>query len=199
MDLTFSSAVAILLMVMDPVGNVPLIAGLLRDVDPGRRVQVIVRECAIAFGVLLAFMFVGNWLLQLLGLTDTSLNIAGGLILFLIALRMIFRGKEPIFGDQVSGEPFIVPLAIPAIAGPASVATVTLLMSRAPERKLEWIAALSIAVLASMLLMLSADRLSRCSGERGLMALERLMGLLLTAIAVQMLLRGIEGFVVQLR
>ena len=73
MDLTFSSAVAILLMVMDPVGNVPLIAGLLRDVDPGRRVQVIVRECAIAFGVLLAFMFVGNWLLQLLGLTDTSL------------------------------------------------------------------------------------------------------------------------------
>jgi len=149
--------------------------------------------------VLLAFMFVGNWLLQLLGLTDTSLNIAGGLILFLIALRMIFRGKEPIFGDQVSGEPFIVPLAIPAIAGPASVATVTLLMSRAPERKLEWIAALSIAVLASMLLLLSADRLSRCIGERGLMALERLMGLLLTAIAVQMLLRGIEGFVVQLR
>jgi len=158
-----------------------------------------VGECAIAFGVLLAFMFVGNWLLQLLGLTDTSLNIAGGLILFLIALRMIFRGKEPIFGDQVSGEPFIVPLAIPAIAGPASVATVTLLMSRAPERKLEWIAALSIAVLASMLLLLSADRLSRCIGERGLMALERLMGLLLTAIAVQMLLRGIEGFVVQLR
>ena len=105
MDLTFSSAVAILLMVMDPVGNVPLIAGLLRDVDPGRSVQVIVRECGIAFGVLLAFMFVGNWLLQLLGLTDTSLNIAGGLILFLIALRMIFRGKEPISAIKSAASP----------------------------------------------------------------------------------------------
>ena len=188
-----------MLLVMDPVGNIPLFVSLLREVDENRRTRVIVRECAIAFGVLLVFILTGNWLLTLLGLSDTSLNIAGGVILFLIALRMIFRGKEPIFGDQLAGEPFIVPLAIPSIAGPAAMATVVLLMSRAPQRQAEWIAALAIAMLAALALLLFADRLSRRIGERGLLALERLMGLLLTAIAVEMLLRGIEGFIRQMQ
>jgi len=199
MELSFSSVVVILLLVMDPVGNVPLFVSLLREVDRDRRTRVIVRECAIAFGVLLAFIFAGNFLLTLLGLSDSSLNIAGGIILFLIALRMIFRGREPIFGEHLAGEPFIVPLAIPSIAGPAAIATVILLMSRAPQRQAEWIAALTIAILATLALLLFADRLSRWIGEHGLLAFERLMGLILTAIAVEMLLRGIETFVRQLQ
>ena len=199
MDMSFSSVVVILLLVMDPIGNIPLFVMCLREVSPERRTRVIVRECAIAFLILLAFVFSGNFLLTLLGLSDASLNIAGGVILFLIAIRMIFRGREAMFGDQMKGEPFIVPLAVPAIAGPAAIATLILLMSRAPERQLEWIAALSVALLVTLALLVFAERISARIGERGVLALERLMGLILTAIAVQMLLRGIEAFVVQLR
>jgi MarC family membrane protein len=195
MDVSFASAVVILLLVTDPVGNIPLFAALLKNVAPARRVRVIVRECAIAFAVLLAFVFFGKGILDLLGLTDRSLNIAGGLILFLIALRMIFRSPEGIFGESPSGEPLIVPLAIPSIAGPAAIATVVLLVSRAPQRMPEWLAAVAVAMVVSLATLLLAERISRWVGERALIAFERLMGLLLTAIAVEMLLRGIEGFV----
>jgi MarC family membrane protein len=199
MDMSFSSVVVVLLLVMDPIGNIPLFVLLLREVSPGRRTRVIVRECAIAFGILLAFVFGGNFLLDLLALSDASLNIAGGVILFMISIRMVFRGREPLFGDEVKGEPFIVPLAVPAIAGPASVASVILLMSRAPQRQAEWIAALFIAIVVTLALLVFADRISNRIGERGVLALERLMGLILTAVAVQMLLRGIEAFVMGLR
>jgi MarC family membrane protein len=195
MDVSFTSAVVILLLVMDPIGNIPLFVSLLRQVEAARRTRVILRECAIAFAVLLVFVFFGAAILGVLGLSDPSLTIAGGVILFLIALRMIFRRPEGVFGDTASGEPFIVPLAIPSIAGPAAIATVMLLASRAPQRLLEWCLAVSVAMLATAALLVSADRLAKLAGEQGLLAFERLMGLILTAIAVEMLLRGIETFV----
>jgi len=195
MDISFASAVVILLLVMDPIGNIPLFVSLLRPVEPARRTRVILRECAIAFAVLLAFVFFGAAILGVLGLSDPSLTIAGGVILFLIALRMIFRRPEGIFGDTVGSEPFIVPLAIPSIAGPAAIATVMLLASRAPQRLLEWCAAVSVAMLVTAVLLVSAERFAKLAGEQGLLAFERLMGLILTAIAVEMLLRGIETFV----
>lgn len=198
MEVSFTSAVVILLLVVDPVGNIPLFVLLLRNVEPARRVRVIVREWAIAFGVLIVFALFGNSILELLGLSGVSLNIAGGVILFLIALRMIFRRPEGVFGDTADGEPFIVPLAIPSIAGPTAIATVVLLVSRAPERMLEWIGAIAIAMLATLVFLLTAERTSKLVGERGLLAFERLMGLILTAIAIEMLLRGIETFVRQL-
>jgi len=198
MDISFTSAVLILLLVMDPIGNIPLFVSVLRQVKAARRTRVILRECAIAFAVLLAFVFFGAAILGVLGLSDPSLTIAGGVILFLIALRMIFRRPEGVFGDTVSGEPFIVPLAIPSIAGPAAIATVMLLVSRAPQRLLEWCAAVSVAMLVTVALLVSADRLAKLAGEQGLLAFERLMGLILTAIAVEMLLRGVESFVRQL-
>ena len=195
MDVSFTSAVVILLLVMDPIGNIPLFVSVLRQVEPARRTRVILRECAIAFAVLLAFVFFGSAILGVLGLSDPSLTIAGGVILFLIALRMIFRRPEGIFGDTVGSEPFIVPLAIPSIAGPAAIATVMLLASRAPQRLLEWCAAVSVAMLVTAALLVSAERFAKRAGEQGLLAFERLMGLILTAIAVEMLLRGIETFV----
>lgn len=198
MEMSFTSAVVILLLVMDPLGNIPLFVALLRPVEPARRNVVILRECAIAFLVLLVFVFFGNSILSLLGLSGSSLNIAGGLILFLIALRMIFRRPEGVFGDVISGEPFIVPLAIPSITGPTAIATVILMVSRAPQRMLEWVAAAAIAMLITLTLLLFAERISKLVGERGLLAFERLMGLILTAIAVEMLLQGIESFVRQL-
>jgi MarC family membrane protein len=198
MDISFASAVVILLLVVDPVGNIPLFVSLLRNIDPERRTRIIVRECAIAFAVLLGFVFFGRWILDLLGLSEPSLTIAGGMILFLIALRMIFRRPEGVFGDTVNGEPFIVPLAIPSIAGPSAIAIVVLLVSRAPQRLAEWIAAVTVAMLIALAVLVFAERLSKLVGERGIAAFERLMGLILTAIAVEMLLRGVETFVRQL-
>jgi len=149
--------------------------------------------------VLLVFVVFGRTLLDLFGLSERSLNLAGGVILFLIALRMIFRSREGIFGDTPAGEPLIVPLAIPSIAGPAAIATVVLLVSRAPQRLPEWLAAITVAIAVSFVVLIFAERISRWMGERVLEAFERLMGLLLTTIAVEMLLRGIEGFVRHLR
>src|SRR5437899_934203 len=199
METSFASAVVILLLVTDPIGNIPVFVALLRPVAPERRVRVIVRECAIALAVLVAFVLFGRWLLELFGLSDRSLTLAGGMILFLIALRMIFRSPEGIFGESPSGEPLIVPLAIPSIAGPAAIATAILLVSRAPQRTPEWLAAVAVAMVASLATLVFAERISRWVGKGVLAAFERLMGLLLTAIAVEMLLRGIEGFVRQLQ
>lgn len=199
MDISLTSAVVILLLVMDPLGNIPLFVSLLKNIDPRRRAAIVARECVIAYGVLVMFMFFGEQMLKIFGLSDSSLNIAGGVIMFLIALRMIFKHPEGVFGDSPAGEPFIVPLAIPSIAGPTAMATVVLMVSRSPDRAADWIIALTVAMAATLALLLSAERISNWIGERGLLAVERLMGLLLTAVAVEMLLRGIEAFVRQLQ
>ena len=187
----------VLLLVTDPIGNIPLFSTLLKTVKPERRTRVVLRECLIAYGIMLFFLFFGERALQLIGISDRSLNIAGGVILFIISLRMVFRAPEGPFGEMPEGEPFIVPLAIPALAGPTAIATVVLLASRSPERIGEWIIAISVAMATSALALVFADRISRALGERALMAVERMMGLVLTAIAVEMLLRGIELFIRQ--
>ncbi|MEO8739563.1 MAG: MarC family protein [Casimicrobiaceae bacterium] len=193
------SAAVLLLLVMDPFGNVPLVVSTLRAVPIERRLRVVLRECLIAYGVLLAFLFGGHTFLKLMHLSDISLSIAGGVILFLIALKMVFSRKpEATAGDAVGGEPFIVPLAIPAIAGPSAMATVMLMVSRDPGHRISWVLALTGAMVVTTLVLLCADRLQRLLGERVVQAFERLMGLVLTALAVEMLLGGIKGFVAQL-
>ncbi len=195
MDISFVSATILLLLVVDPFGNIPVFVAALANIESSRRLGIILRECAIAYVALLLFMFCGAWFMRLLRLTDASLGIAGGVILFLIALRMIFRRPEGIFGDSVGGEPFIVPLAIPSIAGPSALATVLLLSSREPARIMEWVGAITIAIGISAAVLAIGERISKLVGERGIMAFQRLMGLILTAIAIQMLLHGIETFV----
>jgi MarC family membrane protein len=192
------SATILLILVMDPFGNMPLVISVLKNVEPSARTRVVLRECAIAYAVLLAFMFGGDKFMHLLRLSDNALAIAGGVILFLIALRMVFPHADGIFGDTGDTGTFIVPLAIPAIAGPSALATVLLLVSREPQRVLDWVTALSLAMLVSTLVMISAQRISGWIGRRGVIAMERLMGLVLTAIAVEMLLTGVERFIVQL-
>ena len=193
----FLSAVILLLLVADPLGNIPIFVAALRGVAPHRKAAVILRECLIAFAILLLFMFVGHRFLDLLGLTDVSLQIGGGVILFLIALRMVFPVPEGIFGAAPGGEPFIVPLAIPALAGPSALATVLLLVSRDPGRLFEWIAALAVALAICALVLVFAERLQKRLGERAMIAFERLMGLILIAISVEMILQGIRSFVTQ--
>jgi len=191
----FFSAAVLLLLVIDPFGNVPIVIAALGGVPPARRTRVILRECVAAYAVLVAFMLGGRRFMQWLQLTETSLAIAGGIILFLIALRMVFRHPEGVFGDPPGAEPFLVPLAVPSIAGPSALATVMLMVSRDPAHLGTWLGALSAAMLAATVVMLLAHRLQAWLGERGMMAAERLMGLLLTAIAVQMLLDGVRTFV----
>ncbi|MFI4922291.1 MAG: MarC family protein [Burkholderiales bacterium] len=195
MDISFVSATILLLLVVDPFGNIPVFIAALANIKSSRRLGIVLRECAIAYMVLLTFMFFGAWFMRLLRLTDASLGIAGGVILFLIALRMIFRHREGVFGDSIGGETFIVPLAIPSIAGPSALATVLLLVSKEPARIIEWIVALTMAIGISTVVLVFGERISKLVGERGIMAFQRLMGLILTAIAIQMLLHGIETYV----
>jgi MarC family membrane protein len=193
------SATILLILVIDPFGNVPLVVSALAAMPGPRRMRVVLRECLIAYAVLLVFLFGGHAFLDLMHLSETSLSIAGGLILFLIALRMVFSHPEGIFGDTVGSEPFIVPLAIPAIAGPSALATVMLMGSRDPSQLGVWAAALTGAMVVSTLVLLAADPLQRLLGERAVRAFERLMGLVLTAVAVEMLLGGIKGVAAQFR
>ena len=192
------SAAVLLLLVIDPFGNVPIVIAALANVRAERRMRVVLRECAAAYVILLVFMLGGRTFLKWMQLSEVSLAIAGGIILFLIALRMVFHHPEGVFGDPPGAEPFIVPLAIPAIAGPSALATVMLMVSRDPSHRLAWIVALTIAMAIATVVLLAAYRLQRALGERGMIAVERLMGLVLTAIAVQMLLDGVQAYIVGL-
>lgn len=192
MEYTFASATILLLLITDPFGNIAIFASALKHVAPERRAWLIIRENLIAFGLLLSFMFIGEGFLKLMGLRDTSLQLAGGVVLFLIALRMIF--PPPVSTEQdFQGEPLIVPLAIPSIAGPSALATVILLVSQAPERRLEWIGALTVTIVVGAIVLLLAERIQRLLGERFVMAMERLMGLILVAMAVQMMVNALQA------
>ncbi|MBS0326336.1 MAG: MarC family protein [Proteobacteria bacterium] len=192
------SAAVLLFLVIDPFGNVPIVIAALGNVAPERRLRVILRECVAAYVILVAFMLGGQTFLQWMQLSEVSLAIAGGIILFLIALRMVFPSPEGVFGDPPGTEPFLVPLAVPLIAGPSALAAVMLMVSRDPAHRVAWIVALTAAMAAATIAMLAAYRLQRLLGERGMLAVERLMGLVLTALAVQMLLDGVRTFVASL-
>ena len=197
MNYTFASATILLILITDPIGNIPIFANALRHVAPERRSRVILREVLIAFILLLTFMFIGEGFLRLMNLSELSLQIGGGVILFLSALRMIFPPPSADTPDP-AGEPLIVPLAIPAIAGPSALATVLLLVSQAPDRRMEWIGALSITMAISAIILVLAERIQRVAGDRFVVALERLMGLVLVAMSIEMMLRGIKTFALQL-
>jgi small neutral amino acid transporter SnatA (MarC family) len=154
---------------------------------------VVIRELLIAYAVMVAFLFAGAQLLRLLAVTEPALTIAGGVVLFLIALRMVFPSPERSLHEKIEGEPFIVPLAIPYVAGPSTLATEVLLMSREPGRWPEWLLALTIAWLATAIIIALGSRLSRFLGQRGLVAMERLMGMVLVAVAIQQFLTGVKA------
>lgn len=189
------SAGILLFLIMDPLGNIPLFLSLLKHVAPQRRRLVLVRELLIALVVLFAFLFSGKYLLGALQIKAESVSIAGGIILFLIGIRMIFPPKDGIFGGDVDAEPFIVPMAIPAVAGPSTMAAVMLLANSSPGRTVDWSIALFLAWLATSVILISSTYLYRWLGHSVLVALERLMGMLLVALSVQMFLDGVVAYV----
>lgn len=181
-----------LFFVMDPLGNIPVFISALKDVPEERRQKIIIRELLIALFVLVTFLYSGSYLLNALGLSEEAIQIAGAIVLFLIAIKMIFPTKGGILGEQPEGEPFIVPLAIPCVAGPSTLAILMLLTNTEGERQLDWLMALIGAWICSSIILLASTPLSRMLGTRGLVATERLMGMVLVMIAVQMSLNGLS-------
>ena len=197
MSESFFQSFILLLLVTDPFGNVPLFVSTLRQVAPERRHRVVLRECLIAFGLLLVFMMVGRPFLEALQLSEVALRIGGGVILFLIALRMVFPQPGGVFGQTHAGatEPLIVPLAIPALAGPSALVTVLLFSSQAKMSMWLYAAVISLVAIVWLAVLLAAERLQRVLGDAVMTAFERLMGLILTAIAIEMLLAGVRAYV----
>ncbi len=192
--MTLASATVLLFLVIDPFGNVPFFVSALKQVDPARRRRVVVRELLIAYAVMVVFLFFGQPLLKVLGISGPALTIAGGVILFLIALRMVFPMRGRSSQEEIEGEPFIVPLAIPYVAGPSVLAVELLLMSDEPTRWPVWLVAISIAWAATAVIVLFGSQVAERLGSRGLIAIERLMGMILVAIAIQMFLTGADTY-----
>lgn len=192
--MTVTSAAILLFLVMDPLGNIPFFLSALKNVPAERQTRIIVRELLIALLALVLFLFLGRYALDAMNLSASSLGVAGGVVLMLIALRMIFPTREHVHDEDLSSEPLVVPLAIPAVAGPSSLALVLLMNAQDPSRWPEWLLAVGAAWLATSVILVFGARLSRLMGRRGLMAMERLMGLILVTIAVQMMLTGVAEF-----
>ncbi len=189
------SAATLMFLVLDPLGNIPLFLSVLDKVKPERRRIIVIRELLLALVVLVLFLFLGNYVLRFLQLSQHALSISGGVILFLISLKMVFPvQRSAALPDELDGEPLLVPLAIPMVAGPSALAVVILLATREPERILDWLIALLAAWLLTSIILISATGLQKFLGRRGLIAMERLMGMLLVALAVQMLLNGIAAY-----
>lgn len=189
----FWSATLMLLFIMDPLGNIPMFHSVLIEVPESSRRKVMIRELLIAFVVLVGCLIAGKPILSALGLQQSTLSIAGGLMLLLIALHMVFP-QHGLKTDVESKDPFIVPLAVPLIAGPSAIATLLLLASREPGRMSEWALALVLAWSVTAAVLLSSHRLMRVIGQRGLRACEKLMGMLLILMSVQMFLDGVKGY-----
>lgn len=191
---TFAVAVT-LFLIMDPLGNIPIFLSVLSKVAPERRIKILIRELIIALIIMLLFLFSGPVILKVLGLSREAVAIGGGLVLMIIAIRMIFPSRGGVMGDDGSdGEPLVVPLAVPLIAGPSVLATLVLLADTGPDRSVDWLMALGGAWLLSAIILLSSQGLFKLLGARGLKAIERLMGMILISISVQMLLDGFKSY-----
>ena len=192
------SAALLLFLIMDGFGNVPLFLSALKQVPPKRWRLVIARELLFALAVLLLFLFTGRTLLNVMHISQPSLSVAGGIVLFLLAIRMVF--PSPKHGEEdLTAEPFLVPLAIPLVAGPAAIATVILIGSEDPGEWPSWLAAVVLAWAGTAAILMMSGPISRLLGTRGLIAIERLMGMLTVAISVEMTLSGIAAFIATAR
>lgn len=190
------SATLTLFLVKDPIGNIPIFLSLLNSVPRHRRLWIIIRENCISLLILTAFLLGGKHLLTSLHITEQSLGIAGGIILFVIAFKMAFPSESlgPKKEKGTLGEPFVVPLAIPLLAGPSAIATITLLANQYPNELAKCFLALSFVTLISTLILLFALPLQRLLGPKLLQAFERLMGIILTTIAIQLLLDSLMDY-----
>ena len=188
------SAATLLFLVMDPLGNVPLFLSVLKTVPEERRNWVLRRELLIAYGVLILFLMIGPYVLSFLQLSKEAISIGCGIVLFLIALKMIFPTEQGLMGPMHKGEPLVVPLAIPMVAGPSCLAMIMLMREQAAGDWLSMWLAVTLAWVVSAAILLASKYLFKILGDRGLAAIERLMGMVLIIMSVQMLLEGVAQY-----
>ena len=191
------SAATMLFLIMDPLGNLPIVLSILKHLEPKRRRKVLMRELIFALMILMLFLFAGKSIMSFLHVQPETLSISGGIILFIIAIKMIFPSGGSITGLAAGEEPFIVPMAIPMIAGPSVIAAILLLSSQHPDQLLELSGAVLLAWGATFFILMFYGFFHRILGERGLKAAERLMGLLLVMLSTQMFLDGIKSYLAQ--
>lgn len=190
--MTILEATVLLFLVMDPLGNVPLFLVLMKDIDKKRHIRILTRELIIALGIMIVLLFFGKSILNFFTISLSSIKISGGIILFLIAIKMIFSGGESIFTNKPEGEPFIVPLAVPLIAGPSVMATIIILSAANPSSWPNWLIAIILAWIPTALILIFSERLSHKINTKFISAMENLMGMLLTALAVEMFINGVK-------
>lgn len=193
MEFSILSTALLLFFILDPLGNVPLVLTLLKDMEPGKRRRIVIRECLIGLVILLLFLFGGETFLNIFHLETEAVTIAGGVIFFLIGLKMVFPASDGgglFASDQ---EPLVVPIALPMIAGPSALATLLVLSHNNPENQTGLMYALILAWFVSSCILFVAPVLYRVLRKKGLMALERLMGMLLLILSVQMFIDGFRG------
>lgn len=192
------SNAVLLFFIIDPFGLIPIFVGILKGVAPERRNTILIRELLIALVILLLFFFAGKHILGALHISEPALTLAGAIILFLIALPMIFPSIKLSFETEGVGEPLIVPLATPMLAGPSAIAMVLLLGTSDAGSMTGRLASVGIAWLAAAIVLVIGMRIAARIGRRTLVAIERLMGMLLVAISVEMLLSGLRAFLATL-
>lgn len=185
------STTILLILIMDPLGNLPVFMTILKNLNEKRRRIVVIREMIIALIVMLLFLFMGENILNILNLKTETVSISGGIILFLIAIKMIFPSEDN-NGISANEEPFLVPLAIPLVAGPSLLATLMLLSHQYSNNMSYLVGSLLIAWFFTIIVLLLSGFFLKLFGAKGVNALERLMGLILIMLATQMFLDGIR-------
>lgn len=188
----FLTVAITLFLVMDPMGNIPVFLSVLDKVPAKRHRPIIIRELLLALVVIVVFALLGRQMMGLLGLRQESVSVAGGIILFIIAVRMVFPRTRAQVNDELDGEPFLVPLAVPLVAGPSSLSVIMLFATESPGALPALLGAAGLAWLATFAILIGASFFLRVLGRRGLIAMERLMGMVLVALAVQLFLDGLN-------
>ncbi|NKQ39946.1 MAG: NAAT family transporter [Sulfurovum sp.] len=199
MESSFSiiSTAILLLFILDPFGNIPILLSVLKNIDKQKHLKIIMREMLIGLLILLVFLFFGEAFLDLFGLETQAITIAGGIIFFVIAIKMIFPDPHghSLFVAKGDDEPLVVPIAIPMVSGPASIATLMLLAKSYPDDTGSILLSVLLAWGATSVILLSSPKLYKILKRRGLTALERLMGMLLLMMAVEMFIKGIRDLI----
>lgn len=192
--LSLFSITVVLFIIMDPIGNIPSYLTLVKDVDPARKRFVLIREMLIALAFMVAFNFIGEYIFSVLELSDTAVQLSSGLILFLTAIKILFPASNSFRRNLPQGEPFIIPLAVPLIAGPSLLATI-MLYARMETSVPIMLGSIFIAWILALVILLIAPVFKRYLGDNGLMACERLLAMVLVMLAIQRFMEGIQTFV----
>ena len=192
-DLTLFTITLVLFFIMDPVGNVIPYLTLMKGIEPRRRNLILLREMCIAFAAMLVFNYLGEYIFDILGISETAVRLTSGVILFLVAIKILFPAKDSPRANLPEGEPFVIPLAIPLIAGPSLLATIMLYAHMEPSEPI-MLLSIVFATLGAFVVLFLAPYIHRVLGNNGLLALEKLMGMILVLMAVQRFTDGLQQF-----